>query len=199
MSDEKRPFHAVTKGEARMFANAFFGRTATLVGRDDEADKDSNGYLFTMGRITLDVFPFYGKGTEHEVLTAELCVNGLRVGFVESVLGEIRFLLKKEESSAPGQINIFYQDENETKLYSGEMVFLLIASGNEHFLHVQGKKGFSGSDDVQTAFYYSILSEISKTTESNEHFKFINKLYLNGVLPQNAEDFNDEDGGMNDD
>ena len=93
---EKRPFHAVTKAEARLFANAFFGKSVELIGRDDEADKDSNGYLFKMGHITFDVYPVYGDGTDLDVLTAAVCINGLTVGYAVSDMGEIVFERFKE-------------------------------------------------------------------------------------------------------
>ena len=196
---EKRPFHAVTKAEARLFANAVFAKSVELIGRDDEADKDSNGYLFKMGHITFDVFPVYGDGTEHDVLTAEVGVNGLIVGYAVSDMGEISFnrwekeSYRQEKKGKAGEINIFYTDGERSQLFNGDQCFLLIAQNSEGRLKVKGNKVFAGTVEDKQAFFYGLLSEITKSADRYDYLAIIKTLYELGDLPRYAE------GGEKDD
>ncbi|MBQ4269072.1 MAG: hypothetical protein IJB97_05420 [Clostridia bacterium] len=192
---EKRPFHAVTKAEARQFANCFFGNWAALVGRDDEEDKDSNGYLFKMGKVTFDVFPVYGDGTEHDVLTAQVCIDDFIVGTAQSDMGDISFdrYEKNEKKGKAGEINIFYTDGGSSQLFNGDQCFLLIAQNSEGRLKVEGKKVFAGTVEDKQAFFYGILCEISKSADRYDYLAIIKSLYESGDLPRYAE------GGEQDD
>ena len=203
---EKRPFHAVTKAEARRFACAFFGHSAELVGRVDEADKDSNGYLFKMGHVTFDVYPVYGDGTEHDVLTAEVGINGLTVGEAKSDMGDISFdrwekenyrLEKKGEGKA-GKINIFYTDDRLSRIFTADQCVLITATNDPQMgLDIKGRNVFSGKVEEKASFYYALLSEVTKMADENVDFAMIKSFYENGALPRYAD--GSYEGGENDD
>ena len=188
-----------TKAEARLFANAFFGKSVELIGRDDEADKDSTGYLFKMGHITFDVFPVYGDGTEHDVLTAEFGVNGLIVGYAVSDMGDISFERweKKGEGKA-GKINIFYTDDRISRIFTADQCVLITAKNDSQMgLDIIGRNVLRGKREEKASFYYAVLSEITKMADDNEDLAIIKAFYEAGELPRYAD--SSYEGGEQDD
>lgn len=83
---ERRHEMKVTKKLAKEFAQKFFGTNKVKL---DTLDDDV--FSYTLGKITLEIFPLYGKRAKYEEPTASVYVDHLHAGTATLVQGNIEY------------------------------------------------------------------------------------------------------------
>lgn len=89
----------VTKKLAKEFAQKFFGTNKAKLDTLDDGF-----FSYTLGKVTLEIFPLYGKHSKCEVPSAAVHVDNLHAGTAQLVQGEIVY-----NSLAGGAIDLMHR------------------------------------------------------------------------------------------